>query len=70
MAVMCISPPTLTAIGYSGEVLRYDTLAEFGTAEAWMTYDLPTQSVWERMGVLGRCVRWSLCVLRSARSQQ
>ena len=37
MAVMCISRRTSTALGYSGEILRYDTKAEFGTSGAWAT---------------------------------
>ena len=37
--------PYFNGSTYSGEVLRYDTQVDFGTPEAWKTYDLPTNGV-------------------------
>ena len=37
--------PYFNGSNYSGEVLRFDTQADFGTPEAWSTYDLPTNGV-------------------------
>ena len=37
--------PYFNGSSYSGEVLRYDTQVDFGTPDAWKTYDLPTNGV-------------------------